>query len=204
MARWHLVALPCQIQATRHYELVVTPSSHYDSKPNMGILPPGESGSICIAQKSLFCNRGKYFLNCSEVKVKIPLACAVHASSAERFLHTASSSSYRRYTQSQSCPLSNVARSQSNESTCTRPCSSSSTYLIDARKGWHAYSIHRERILHYFVCCRFFSPVGTLAIQYEYNTKRTIKMMQQVPAIENICARKYKRKCFTEDPTERV
>ena len=72
------------------YELVVTPVYHYDSKPNMGILPPGQSESIRITLKALFCNRGKDFLNCSEVKVKIR-ACAVHASSAEQFLHTASS-----------------------------------------------------------------------------------------------------------------
>ena len=72
------------------YELVVTPPSHYDSKENMGILPPGKSKRIRITLRPLFCNRGKYFLNCSEVKVKIR-TCTVHASSAEHFLHMASS-----------------------------------------------------------------------------------------------------------------
>ena len=52
--------------------------------------PPGQSESIRMTLKALFCNRGKDFLNCSEVKVKIR-ACAVHASSAEHFLHMVSS-----------------------------------------------------------------------------------------------------------------
>jgi len=72
------------------YGLVVTPRDHYDSNPNIGILPPGESESIRLTLKSLFYNRGKFFLNTSEDKVKIR-ACAVHASSAEHYLYMVSS-----------------------------------------------------------------------------------------------------------------
>jgi len=72
------------------YELAIPRSGRYLFEPNMGILPPGESESIRMTLRPLFCTSGKDFLNSSELKVKIR-ACAVHASSAEDFLHMASS-----------------------------------------------------------------------------------------------------------------